>query len=90
MFHIGGAGRREGMGSDEIKLWDPQVPETLHGVFEFYESSHWAVRGENGTVWLLRNDAEEQLRGLWPVEGQAVQILCIHDASGSRFHVSVH
>jgi hypothetical protein len=79
------------MGLGQVKLWDPQVPETLRGVFEFRERSNWAVRTEDGTLWLLKPDAEEQLRTLTPDEGQAVQVMHVTYGVGrSRFHVSVH
>jgi hypothetical protein len=79
------------MGLGEVKLWDPQVPETLRGVFEFRERSNWAVRTQDGTLWLLKPDPEGQLRALTPDEGQDVQVMHIKDGGGgSRFHVSVH
>jgi hypothetical protein len=74
-----------------VKLWDPQVPETLRGVFEFRERANWAVRAVDGTLWLLKPEAEEQLMALTPNVGQDVQVMHVtNDVDGSRFHVSVH
>ena len=74
-----------------VKLWDPQLPATLRGVFEFRERANWAVRAEDGTLWLLRPEAEEQLIALDPDAGQDVQVMHIKDdADGSRFLVSVN
>jgi hypothetical protein len=73
-----------------VGIW-PTGGETLRGVFEFRERSNWAVRTEDGTLWLLRPDAEEQLRALTPDEGQDVQVMRVTYGVGrSKFHVSVH
>jgi hypothetical protein len=78
------------MAPGDVELWDPQVPATLRGVFVFHDRSHCAVRSEDGIVWLLVTDAEEQLRALVPDEGQDVQIMCIRSADSRRFYVSIH
>ncbi len=78
------------MASGDVELWDPQGPATLKGVIVLYDRSHYAVSGDDGTVWLLMADAEEQLKALTPSEGQEVQILCITNAGSRRFHVSIH
>lgn len=78
------------MSAGEVKHWEPQESEELKGAFDFYEGTHWAVRTENGTVWLLGPHAEEALRAKRPRDGEQVHVVHMLDAlGGSKFHVSI-
>ena len=78
------------MSPDEVQYWEPQESEELKGAFDFYEGAHWAVRTEDGTVWLLGPHAEEALRAERPREGDQVQVVHMLDAlGGSTFLVTI-
>ena len=63
----------------DTKIWSPQRSGTLKGVFHLLDGLNWTVRTEDGTVWLLEADAEDQLEALDPSEGQVVHVLCERD-----------
>jgi hypothetical protein len=74
----------------ETRIWRPQQSGTLTGVFHLLGGLNWAVRTEDGSVWLLEADAENQLESLDPVEGQVVQVFFIRDGWGRPgYHVSL-
>ena len=74
----------------QTRIWSPQQSGTLIGVFHFLGGLNWAVRTEDGSVWLLEADAENQLESLDPVEGQIVQVFFIRDGWGRPgYHVSL-
>ena len=50
----------------ETRIWRPQQSGTLTGVFHLLGGLNWAVRTEDGSVWLLEADAENQLESLDP------------------------
>ena len=76
--------------SDAIH-WAPTGADVLRGMFHLYEDVHWAVRDDEGTVWLLEDDAESKLRDLGPDEGQPVQVMFMQESSReSRYLVSIH
>ena len=78
------------MSAGEVEYWEPQESEELKGAFDLYEGAHWAVRTEDGTVWLLGPHAEEALRAKRPREGDQVQVVHMLDAlGGSTFNVSI-
>ena len=59
-------------------------------MFHLLGGLNWAVRTEDGSVWLLEADAENQLESLDPVEGQVVQVFFIRDGWGRPgYHVSL-
>ena len=59
-------------------------------MFHLLGGLNLAVRTEDGSVWLLEADAENQLESLDPVEGQIVQVFFIRDGWGRPgYHVSL-
>jgi hypothetical protein len=82
----GGDYGEAGMSAGEVKYWEPRESGELRGAFDFYEGTHWAVRTEDGTVWLLGPHAEEALRAKRPGEGDQVQITHMLDVDVSRQH----
>ena len=74
----------------DARYWEPQESEELIGAFDLYEGSHWAVRTEDGTAWLLGPHAEEALRAKRPREGDRVHVVHMLDTlGGSKFYVSI-
>jgi hypothetical protein len=67
----------------EVKVWKPKESATLEGVFHLEGGLNWMVQTEDGTLWLLTSDAEEELEALDPDEGQIVHVLCTVDGRGS-------
>lgn len=59
----------------EPKLWEPEDSATLNGMFHLEGGLNWTVTTEDGAIWLLEADAENQLEALDPEEGHAVQVL---------------
>ena len=60
--------------SNGTKIWKPQEAETLDGTIHRVGSLKCAVRSDDGSVWLLEADAENQLEALEPEEGQPVRV----------------
>jgi hypothetical protein len=63
----------------ETRIWNPKASQMLNGVFHQVGDLKWAVRTEDGLVWLLEADAENQLEALGPDEGQVVQVVYKHE-----------
>jgi hypothetical protein len=66
--------------STETKIWKPQEAETLDGKVHSVGSLRYAVQTEDGSVWLLEADAENQLEALEPEEGQPVRVSFKHES----------
>ena len=58
----------------EARIWKPKESETLAGGCHQIGGLNWAVRTEDGSVWLLEAEAENLLVALHPAEGQVVQV----------------
>jgi hypothetical protein len=63
----------------EARIWKPKGSETLTGGCHQVGGLNWAVRTEDGSVWLLEAEAENLLVALRPDEGQAVQVSYKHE-----------
>jgi streptogramin lyase len=66
--------------STETKIWKPQEAETLDGTVHALGTLKYAVESEDGSVWLLEADAENQLEALDPAEGQPVRVSFTHQS----------
>ena len=66
----------------ETRIWRPEDSEKLSGVFHLEEGLNLTVVAEDGSVWLLEAEAENQLEALHPDEGQAVHVLYQRDDRG--------
>jgi streptogramin lyase len=66
--------------STETKIWKPEEEETLEGTVHALGSVQVAVQTEDGSVWLLEADAENQLAALEPAEGQRVRVSFAHQS----------
>jgi hypothetical protein len=71
-------------------IWKPEELETLSGAFHHVGGMNCAVRTEDGMVWLLEADAENQLEALGPDEGQLVRVSFRHESwPRSNYQVSL-
>jgi hypothetical protein len=66
----------------ETRVWKPKGSATLVGAFHLLGGLNWAIKTEDGSIWLLEADAENQLQALHLDEGRTVWIS--HTAGGSR------
>ena len=64
--------------STETKIWKPQEAETLDGTVLVVDTMKFAVQTDDGSVWFLEADAENQLEALAPAEGQRVRVSFAH------------
>jgi hypothetical protein len=71
---VGGDGEPMDDLPTDTRTWNPAESATLNGVFHLLAGLNWTVRTEDGDLWMLEADAENQLEALDPVEGQAVQV----------------
>lgn len=56
------------------KIWNPQEGQTLQGTIHRVGSLKYAVQTDDGSLWLLEADAENELEALEPEEGQLVRV----------------
>jgi hypothetical protein len=63
----------------ETRFWTPKESETLNGGCHQVGGLTWVVRTEDGSVWFLEAEAENQLVALHPDEGQGVRVSYKHD-----------
>jgi hypothetical protein len=74
----------------ETRIWEPKGSATLIGAFHLLGGLNWAVKTEDGSIWLLEADAENQLQALHLDEGRTVWISYTPDGSrGSNYEVSL-
>jgi hypothetical protein len=63
----------------DARIWSPKESETLNGGCHQVGSVNWVVRAEDGSVWFLEAEAENQLVALRPDEGQGVKVSYRHE-----------
>jgi hypothetical protein len=71
---VGGDGEPRDDLPTDTRTWNPAESATLSGVFHLLAGLNWTVRTEDGALWMLRADAENQLEALNPAEGQSVKV----------------
>jgi hypothetical protein len=63
----------------EARIWNQKVSDSLDGACHRIAGQNWAVRTEDGSLWLLEAEAENLLVGLHPAEGQVVHVRYKHE-----------
>jgi hypothetical protein len=75
----------------ETRIWKPKESEVLNGSFHLEGGLNLTVLTDDGSIWLLEAEAENQLEALHPGEGQAVHVLYERDERGRpAYEITLH